>query len=100
MKYTLWFFTLLCSVSMWGDEGETLYKAKCRVCHGIKADRPAYNASQIIAGWPIEKTIHALQGYKTGQYGGRFQATMEGIAKELSSEEMILLAHHVYKIAR
>jgi cytochrome c553 len=49
-------------------------------------------------GWNIEKTIHALQGYKSTQYGGRFKSTMEGIAQELSSEEMILLAQHINKL--
>jgi len=85
--------TLLCA-----NEGESLFNAKCRVCHGNLADRPAYNASSIIAGWNIEKTIHALQGYKHTEYGGRFKSTMEGIAKELSCEEIILLAQHIYKL--
>ena len=91
-------FLLTLSTLLWANEGENLFNAKCRVCHGNLADRPAYNASSIIAGWNIEKTIHALQGYKSTQYGGRFKSTMEGIAKELSSEEMILLAQHIYKL--
>ena len=91
-------FLLTLSTLLWANEGENLFNAKCRVCHGSLADSPAYNASSIIAGWNIEKTIHALQGYKSTQYGGRFKSTMEGIAKELSSEEMILLAQHIYKL--
>ena len=94
------FFALLSILStLFANEGESLYDSKCRVCHGSHADRPAYNASSIIAGWNIEKTIHALQGYKNIQYGGRFKNTMEGIAKELSSEEIILLAQHIHKLA-
>ncbi len=59
------FFALLIIFSrLFANEGETLFNAKCRVCHGNLADRPAYNASSIIAGWNIEKTIHALQGYR------------------------------------
>ena len=91
--FLLTFFTHL-----FANEGESLFKAKCRVCHGSLADSPAYNASSIIAGRNNKKTIHALQGYKSTQYGGRFKSTMEGIAKELSSEEMILLAQHIYKL--
>lgn len=91
-------FLLTLSTLLWANEGENLFNAKCRVCHGNLADSHAYNASSIIAGWNIEKTIHALQGYKSTQYGGRFKSTMEGIAKELSSEEMILLAQHIYKL--
>ena len=91
-------FLLTLSTLLFANEGEALFNAKCRVCHGNLADRPAYNASSIIAGWNIEKTIHTLQGYKSTQYGGRFKSTMEGIAKELSSEEMILLAQHIYKL--
>ena len=91
-------FLLALSTLLFANEGEALFNAKCRVCHGNLADRPAYNASSIIAGWNIEKTIHALQGYKSTQYGGRFKSTMEGIAQELSSEEMILLAQHIYKL--
>ena len=91
-------FLLTLSTLRFANEGEALFNAKCRVCHGNLADRPAYNASSIIAGWNIEKTIHALQGYKSTQYGGRFKSTMEGIAKELSSEEMILLSQHIDKL--
>ena len=91
-------FLLTLSTLLFANEGDSLFNAKCRVCHGDLADRPAYNASSIIAGWNIEKTIHALQGYKSTQYGGRFKSTMEGIAQELSSEEMILLAQHIYKL--
>jgi cytochrome c553 len=91
-------FLLTLSTLLFANEGESLFNAKCRVCHGNLADRPAYNASSIIAGWSVEKTIHALQGYKSSHYGGRFKSTMEGIAKELSSEEMILLAQHIYKL--
>ena len=91
-------FLLTLSTLLFANEGDSLFNAKCRVCHGDLADRPAYNASSIIAGWNIEKTIHALQGYKNTQYGGRFKSTMEGVAKELSSEEMILLAQHIYKL--
>jgi len=93
------FFALLFILStLFANEGEALYDSRCRVCHGSLADRPAYNASSIIAGWNIEKTIHALQGYKSKQYGGALKSTMEGIAKELSSEEIILLAQHIYKL--
>ncbi len=42
--------TLLCA-----NEGENLFNAKCRICHGNLADRPVYKASSIIAGWSIEK---------------------------------------------
>ena len=91
-------FLLTLSTLLFANEGDSLFNAKCRVCHGDLADRPEYNASSIIAGWNIEKTIHALQGYKSTQYGGRFKSTMEGIAQELSSEEMILLAQHIYKL--
>lgn len=93
------FFVLLFILSaLFANEGEALYDSRCSVCHGSLADRPAYNASSIIAGWNIEKIIHALQGYKSKQYGGALKSTMEGIAKELSSEEMILLAQHIYKL--
>lgn len=67
-------FLLTLSTLLFANEGEALFNAKCRVCHGNLADRPAYNASSIIAGWNIEKTIHALQGYKSTQYGGRFKS--------------------------
>lgn len=94
------FFALLGILStLFANEGESLYDSKCRVCHGSHADRPAYNASSIIAGWNIEKTIHALQGYKHAQYGARFKQTMEGIVKELSTEEIILVAQHIHKLA-
>ncbi len=75
--------------------GSTLYTSKCASCHGSNAERSALNASAPIAGWSIQKTQDALNGYKKGEYGGKMKAIMQGQSKPLSDEEIRLIAEYI-----
>jgi cytochrome c553 len=75
--------------------GSTLYTNKCASCHGSNAKKSALNASVAIAGWDSQKTQDALNGYKTGEYGGKMKAIMQGQSKPLSDEEIKLIAEYI-----
>jgi len=75
--------------------GSTLYTNKCASCHGSNAKKSALNTSVAIAGWDSQKTQDALNGYKTGEYGGKMKAIMQGQSKPLSDEEIKLIAEYI-----
>jgi len=75
--------------------GSTLYTNKCASCHGSNAKKSALNTSVAIAGWDSQKTQDALKGYKTGEYGGKMKAIMQGQSKPLSDEEIRLIAEYI-----
>lgn len=75
--------------------GSTLYSSKCASCHGSNAEKSALNASAPIAGWSSQKTQDALNGYKTGAYGGKMKAIMQGQSKPLSDDEIRLIAEYI-----
>jgi len=75
--------------------GSTLYTNKCASCHGNNAKKSALNTSLAIAGWSSQKIQDALNGYKTGAYGGKMKAIMQGQTKPLSEEEIRLIAEYI-----
>jgi cytochrome c553 len=77
-----------------GKSGKELF-VPCIACHGADAKRPAMNASQVIAGWEVEKTVTALKGYKDGSYGGNMKALMVGQVAKLSDEDIQKLAEYI-----
>ncbi len=46
--------------------GDSLYKANCATCHGIKGEKSAIGKSQPIHGMASEKIIQSLQEYGSG----------------------------------
>ncbi len=66
--------------------------APCAGCHGASAEKAALGKSQIIKGWPVEKTVTALKGYKDGSYGGAMKGVMKGQVARLSDTDIQDLA--------
>jgi len=76
--------------------GEHIYlRYKCYVCHGLKGERPALGESKIISGWPKDKTISALEGYKNGTYGRRLKQKMKAQAEELDKNKIEAVAQYI-----
>ena len=69
--------------------------APCAGCHGASAEKSALGKSQIIKGWPVEKTTAALKGYKDGSYGGAMKGVMKGQVMRLSDADIKALASHI-----
>lgn len=74
--------------------GKDLYMA-CIPCHGVNAEKHAFNASDIIANWDAKRIEEALMGYKKGIYGGAMKSTMTGQVANLSEEDMKKLAEYI-----
>lgn len=71
--------------------------APCAACHGANAEKPALGKSQVIKGWPADKTIAALNGYKDGSYGGAMKGLMKGQVAKLSDADIADLADQISK---
>jgi len=78
------------------DKGATIYKA-CAGCHGATGEKPALGKSQVIKGWSVSQTEHALNGYKDGSYGATMKAVMKGQATKLSAEDIKAVAEYISK---
>jgi cytochrome c553 len=68
---------------------------KCTACHGQNAEKKALNKSQIIKGWSEEKIVTALDGYKTGTYGGSMKGVMKPQASKLNDSEVKAVAKYI-----
>jgi cytochrome c len=75
-------------------DGKDLY-AKCAGCHGADGTKAAMGASKPLKGMPAADVTKALAGYKAKTYGGEKKAMMEGVAKNLSDEDVKVLADFV-----
>ncbi len=71
--------------------------AACAGCHGKKGEKKALGKSAAIQGWPVEKTVAAMKGYKDGSYGGPMKGVMKGQAVRLSDADIQDLAEQISK---
>lgn len=69
--------------------------APCAGCHGAAGEKAALGKSQVIKGWPVEKTVAALKGYKDGSYGGAMKGVMKGQVARLSDADIDALAKQI-----
>ena len=72
--------------------------APCAGCHGANGEKAALGKSQVIKGWPVEKTVAALKGYKDGSYGGAMKGVMKGRVARLSDADIEDLAAQISKL--
>jgi len=70
----------------------------CAGCHGANGEKAALGKSQVIKGWPVEKSVAALKGYKDGSYGGAMKGVMKGQVARLSDADIQALAEHISKL--
>ena len=68
---------------------------KCASCHGVNFEKKALNKSQVIKGWESSKVIEALNGYKTGTYGGSMKGLMKGQVIGLNDAQIKELADYI-----
>lgn len=76
------------------SKGQAIYKP-CISCHGKKAEKKALGRGQIIAGWSKQKTIDALEGYKSKTYGGPMKNMMYPQASKLTKEQIEQVAAYI-----
>ncbi len=85
------------AVSLMAADGATLAK-KCAGCHGAHFEKKALGKSAVVKGWPKEKIVEALKGYKAGTrnvYG--MGALMKAQVAALSDADIEALADYISK---
>ncbi len=85
------------AVTLMAADGAALYK-KCAGCHGAHGEKKALGKSAVIKGWPKDKIVEALKGYKAGTrnvYG--MGALMKAQVAALSDADIEALADYISK---
>ncbi len=85
------------AVTLMAADGATLFK-KCAGCHGAHGEKKALGKSAVIKGWPKDKVVEALKGYKAGTrnvYG--MGALMKAQVAALSDADIEALADYISK---
>ena len=67
-------------------------------CHGADGKTLSMGKSKAIAGWSVEQTMTALNGYKDGSYGGALKAVMKGQVSPMSETQMKAVAEYISKL--
>ena len=70
----------------------------CKGCHGASAEKSALGKSKIIKGWDSAKTADALNGYKSGTYGGTMKGLMKGQVSKLSDSDIKAVSDYISKL--
>ncbi|BCD62728.1 MULTISPECIES: c-type cytochrome [Nitratiruptor] len=85
------------AMTLMASDGATLYK-KCAGCHGAHGEKKALGKSEVIKGWPKEKTVEALKGYKAGTRNVHgMGALMKGQVATLSDADIEAIADFISK---
>ena len=85
------------ATTLMAADGATLFK-KCAGCHGMHGEKKALGKSEVIKGWPKEKTVEALKGYKAGTRNVHgMGALMKGQVAALSDADMEAIAEYISK---
>ncbi len=75
--------------------GKFLYNKLCYACHGVNAEKKAFETSNIISGWSVKRITAAINGYKSRTYGTKYKELMHGQVKKLKESEIKLLAEYI-----
>jgi cytochrome c553 len=65
----------------------------CISCHGKDGKNTAFGYSDVIAGWPVEKTKQVLHRYRNGGYRGNMRDFMVCITAPLTQKDLQEIAH-------
>ncbi|MEA3387273.1 MAG: c-type cytochrome [Patescibacteria group bacterium] len=92
--------SLLFGASLFASEtvatGAASYK-KCAGCHGQAGEKKALGKSLIVSKMSNKDIVSALEGYKSGTYGGQMKGIMIGQVKNLTSDDIKLIADFIVK---
>ncbi len=85
------------ATTLMAADGAALFK-KCAGCHGMHGEKKALGKSEVIKGWPKEKVVEALKGYKAGTRNVHgMGALMKGQAAALSDADMEAIGDYLSK---
>jgi len=75
--------------------GSELYMQKCASCHGKYGEKVALATSQVIAAWPTQKSVDALNGYKEGSYGAKLKGIMKAQVNSLDDAQIQAVSEYI-----
>lgn len=100
-KLVMWFMTIavaffiLTSRLSWADDGATLYKAKCAMCHGADAKgKPAANIPSLISDEAKKMSEEDLANSITQK------PKHVGVAKSLSPDQVKMIVSYVRSLQK
>ncbi len=78
------------------ERAEILFQKKCKRCHGIRGGKSALHISDVIAYYNKKELKMALTLYQKSQRDRhRFGSLMTGIVKDLSKDDIRILADYI-----
>jgi len=93
MKKTL-LMAMMLGLTLNAADGAALFK-KCAACHGPAGEKQALGKSKVINTMTPEQIESALNGYRSGTYGGAMKALMKGQAAALNEEDIKTIAAYI-----
>lgn len=100
MKFFKFLLPVLMLSSLFGASGSTLYKQKCKSCHGNKAEKKAMGKSKVIAGMPVSHVKKSMQDYASGKRKAMSFVIKikQNFLKHRSKKELHDLATHIHSL--
>ncbi len=86
------------ATTLMAADGASLAK-RCAGCHGASFEKKALGKSDVVKGWPKDKIVAALKGYKAGTRNVHgMGALMKGQVAALSDADIEALADYISKL--
>ena len=94
------FLPLLMVSSLFAVSGSTLYKQKCKSCHGVKADRKAMGKSKIIKGMSVARIEKEMLAYASGKRKATSYVVRmkKAFVKKYSKKELRSLSNYIHSL--
>jgi len=91
---------LLVVSSLYSVSGSTLYKQKCKSCHGAKAERKAMGKSKVIKGMSVARIEKDMFAYASGKRkaASYIVKMKKAFVKKYSKKELRALSIYIHKL--
>ncbi len=81
------------------EEGRLFYQKRCTNCHGVNAQKVAYNNSRVLTTLTPIQIVNALESYRSDfEYGNSTRVIMQEQTYSLSSKTIQSLAVYIYSL--
>jgi len=86
--------------SLFSASGSTLYKQKCKSCHGAKADKKAMGKSRAISAMSAKSIQKAMHDYSSGKRKSMsfVMKVKQDFVKHHSKKELCALATYIHSL--
>ena len=86
--------------ALYSASGSTLYKQKCKSCHGAKAEKKAMHRSKVIRGMPVASIEKQMHNYASGKRKAMsfVVKAKQDFVKHHSRQELRALATYIHSL--